>query len=202
MMSLEFDNGKPTLRNGRDKHPLIFLCLGIGACDGKIPLAFLDKLCDFLYDESAHGLAQLAWKDHMIPSRTKTLVVALLLFTGLFQGWPLVVATQCSMLAATAQACGMKSACCCDEPESGASRAYAKCTTGKKLTGVLSTDPSLLSAKDKNEKSLLSCAYGTVSFSNLLADIASPGHYSVHPYPPTGHQFLPSDFLLDCVLRI
>jgi hypothetical protein len=137
----------------------------------------------------------------MLSLRKKTFVIALLLLTGSFQGWPLIVAAQCSMLAAP-ESCEMRTGCCCDEPERVPAVSYAKCTSGKKLSGVLSTDPSVLSAKEKNGKSLLSCVCGTVTLAKLLVMVASPAPFSLHPQAPAGHHLVAAVFLLDCAFRI
>ncbi|MGH7494671.1 MAG: hypothetical protein ACREOO_20040 [bacterium] len=137
----------------------------------------------------------------MLPSRKKIFVIALLLLTGSLQGWPLLVAAQCSMLAAP-ESCEMKSACCCDQTERAPTVAYARCNSGKKLSGVLSTDPSVLSAKEKNGKSQLACVCGTASLAKLFVEAASPTPIALHPHASAGHHLVPAVFLLDCVFRI
>ena len=137
----------------------------------------------------------------MFPSRKKIFVTALLLLTGLFQGWPLIVAAQCSMMAAP-ESCEMKASCCCDDSGRPPAVAYSKCTSGKKVSGVLSTDPSVLAAKEKNPKSFLPCVCSTVSLAKLLVEAASPAPFSLHPQAPAAHHLVPTVFLLDCTLRI
>jgi len=138
----------------------------------------------------------------MTSSRKKNFVVTVLLLTGLFQGWPLIVAAQCRMLAASSQACEMKSACCCDQGESTAARGFSKCTTGAKLAGVLSTDPSLLSLKEKIDKSVLFSLGGEAIFSNHSTDSFSSTHFISDLHTLSTPRILPSLFLFDCVLRI
>ena len=134
-------------------------------------------------------------------SRKKIFLVGLLLLTSLFQGWPLLVAAQCRMFAA-AQACEIKSSCCCAEQDQLRDLSYSKCRTGKKLAGVLSTDPSALSAVEKTGKSPLVAQGGAVIFPIHSKD-AAPGTCSfaaAHTQIP--QQLLPAVFLLDCVFRI
>ena len=138
----------------------------------------------------------------MISSRKKVFVVALLLLTSLFQGWPLLVAAQCRMLAASTQACEMKSACCCEERESAETSAYAKCTSAKKLVGVLSTDPSLLPSKDKGKEPVFTSFIVAPEF-EALALGASFFRFArsnaSEIIPPSSSSPL---FLIDCVFRI
>jgi hypothetical protein len=85
----------------------------------------------------------------------KTFIVTLISLTGIFQGWPLLVAATCSM--PEPQTMSQMGACCCCENRPYASFstsfAFSSCTPGKTLVGVLSTDPSLLPQKDKIKKS-------------------------------------------------
>jgi len=104
---------------------------------------------------------------------------------------------------ATPQACEMKAACCCQESEAPAGRGYSRCTMGKRVAGILDTDPSWLIAKEKNEKTPLpSFLSGPGNALAQLENLENPpaACFAVRAHPTV--LILPSLFLLDCTFRI
>jgi hypothetical protein len=131
----------------------------------------------------------------------KKLVVTSLILTGLMQGWPLLVTATCSMAGPqTMSQAG--NCCCCENSPSSPSPAFASCSPGKNLVGILGTDSPLLPSKDKTGHFLLQdLAVAPV------ADLLPPSVSLSLPGFGVGELILPRTsaaplFLFDCTFRL
>jgi hypothetical protein len=132
----------------------------------------------------------------------KTTVVALLTIGAMLQGWPLLVATMCSMPEPQTMT-RMAACCCCEKPESSTGIAFASCSPGKTLAGILVTDPSLQPVKEKTKPDSLPLS---PSAAIVMLDVARVFNTAVLSFcfdqTPFGHTASPPLFLLDSEFRI
>jgi hypothetical protein len=130
-------------------------------------------------------------------------VAAALILAGMLQGWPLLVASACTMSELqrdnSAEAC-----CCCPDFKTSETPVYSSCNPAKTLVGVLSTAPSLKPNNKENE------VKNTASQSTVIANSLSVFDGSFRPSAANGfviqtifaHSASPPLYLLDGVFRI
>ena len=118
------------------------------------------------------------------------------------QGWPLLAATLCNM-AAPQMMSGMDACCCSDEAGCPASPSFSKCAPGKKLAGVLSTDPYVLVAKEKKSPRALETLSQSIVIppkASVFATLAWPASYA--EMSPIPHTASPPFYIVEHEFRI
>jgi len=79
----------------------------------------------------------------------KISIATIITLASVLQGWPLLVASVCTMPGAETMI-AMEGCCCCQDAAIPAAPAFSACSPGASLAGVLITDPSLQPVNDKN----------------------------------------------------
>lgn len=126
----------------------------------------------------------------------------MIIAASLLQGWPLLLATMCSMPEPQTMS-RMGACCCCDNMEQATVASFTSCTPGKTLAGILSTEPSLQPVKDKTKSDSLPLP---PMLANNLLDAAN-GFFSsakrrCSDQTIFGHTASPPIYLLDSVYLI
>jgi len=128
---------------------------------------------------------------------TTTIIIA-----SMLQGWPLLVASVCTMPGAETMRT-MEGCCCCPDAATPAAPALNACSPGASLAGVLITDPSLQPVKDKNSLHELPLspvfANNAPACSRQALGFASQLHFEIALSVLLGS---PPPYLLDSVFRI